>query len=512
MNNRRGYTLLEVILVISLLLVVITASFNFLSFGTTVHEKAVTEADIQASMRLTAEHVNQSVRYTSAAFTVPKSSFQDSGFRDPGWVYLGVTAEGHVVLDEPPENEGDPRNVTVLAEAHDDIHYEIEFVPSHDSDGNLQNNIMGFIIKGYIDGRLVSEMESSTSIKNAHQIEHRGSALDPSVALAFSMHDRGSPEFVQVSPDAYVTMVIDLSGSMNWNMAGTQTSNVPLSEQRLTILRASALDLIDKLASLGFDVYVSLVPFGTNANNPEPFYNVNDDDELVDVVNYINNMQTNQEGRGGWTNTGDGIRRAYHRMKQAEEDFLNNNPEKDLNDFTRHMMVLVDGQTNRETRRVDSTDYRNLGIWIIFPRWRYVITSHSLYYGDGNVDINNASIPGEYTSNVINSIISRDVPSNDNTYIEAFASQRIRNDTYIDNEGEEKQNIDTFVIGFSANSDDLLSLEAIGNSLKGKRFEENENKRYIIAADADELDFAFGNFIEEVSSSLWSISGPQFHE
>ncbi|SFH47763.1 von Willebrand factor type A domain-containing protein [Tindallia magadiensis] len=510
MNNRQGYTLLELILVISLLMVVIIASFNFLSFGRTVHQKAVSEADIQSSLRLTAEHVNQAVRYTSAAFTVPKSSFQDAGFRDPGWTYLGVTADGQVVLDKPPENEGEPRKVTVLAEAYDDVHYEIEFIPNHDSDGNIQNNIVGFMIQGFKDGRLVSEMESSTSVKNAHQVEHRGGSLDPSVALAFSMHDRGSPEFVQVSPDAYITMVIDLSGSMNWNMSGTQTSNVPLSEQRLTILRNSALDMIDKLSSLGFDVYVSLVPFGTNANNPEPFRNINDDNELNEVINFINTMQSGQQGRGGWTNTGDGIRRAYHQMKTAEIDFLNDNPEKSLNDFTRHMMVLVDGQTNRETRIATSTDYVNLGWWL-FPRWRYVITSHSLYYGDGNVDINNANIPGEYTSNIVNSVISRDVPSNDNTYIEAFANLNIRNDTYTDIEGEEKQKINTFVIGFSADPNDLLSLEDIGESLNGKRFEDNDNKRFIIAADADELDFAFGDFIEEVSSSLWSISGPRLH-
>lgn len=472
MSKKRGFTLVELVIVISLLVLIISLSLNMLNFGIKVHEKSIDVADIQASLRLTAEHVNQVTRYTSAAFTVPKSSFQDLGYRDPGWTYIGVTSSGDLVIDEPPLNEGDPRTVKVLAQAQADVDYEIEFVESFDSDGNVHPNIIGFVIKGFKGGELVAEMESSTSVRNALQIEHRGSNLDPSVALAFSMHDRGSPEFVQVSPDAYITMVLDISGSMDSDMTSSG-----VTQSRLDFLKNSANGMIDKLSALGFDVYVSLVPFGTNANNPLVFYNLNDETDLITIRKKIGELETGYGGRGTATNTGDGIRRAYHKINKIMEDNSN------FDEYTRHMMVLVDGDTNTETMEVTETYW-----WGGARNWGYYIKegnsgNSSWPYSIGDVSIRSTS---------------------DNDYIKHLA-QIITDDKH-----EGKQKINTFVIGFSDKSNDLINLGLIGDSLNAKEFE--DGNRYIIAASGDELDFAFGNFVEEVSSSIWSISGPKLHE
>ena len=98
---------------------------------------------------------------------------------------------------------------------------------------------------------------------------------------------------------------------------------------------------------------------------------------------------------------------------------------------------------------------------------------------------------------------------NDNNYITYFGNQKIKTYTFL-SEGEQKQAINTFVIGFSNKPKDHNSLEAIGNAVNGKQFEHSGSfKPYILATDADELDFAFEQFESEVENSLWVITRPQ---
>jgi hypothetical protein len=163
--------------------------------------------------------------------------------------------------------------------------------------------------------------------------------------------------------------------------------------------------------------------------------------------------------------------------------------------FTQHMMVLVDGATNLETRQV-----KWKRSWF---GWSEV--SSSRYFGDESVDWQ------QTTGNTRNSIEDRSVSTfYRDVYIEEIGEDLITALDFTNKDGIDEQVIKSFVIGFSSNTDDHVSLEAIGNSTNAKEFEQADGsyKRYIIATNADELDFAFGSFTEEVSASLWSIYGP----
>jgi prepilin-type N-terminal cleavage/methylation domain-containing protein len=347
---RKGFTLLEVILTLAILLIVISFPTRFFLFGSQVQKLSADETEIQASTRLISEHINYITRFATKTHSIPKSSFQysEDGVRDPYTSYIGITKNGHVVIDKPGEEEDDPRIVEYVAKKQPGIDYEIIFDQEmYDKDGESSNGeeekldtVLSFSIVGKKDNKVVTEVISSVELLNSINIDHLGTDSDPAVALAFSMVEPGSQEWVEVSPDAYITMVLDISGSMNWDMDGKSES---VTNPRIDILKSNANKMIDRLANMNFDIYVCLVPFSTSANNPGDFYNVNDEEDLNDLKNEVDVLTAN-----GATNTGDGIRRAYHQLKNITDPLIEDG--KSYSDFTQHMMVLVDGATNRESR------------------------------------------------------------------------------------------------------------------------------------------------------------------
>lgn len=496
--KRKGFTLLELILVIALIGSVTAIAFNFLFFGMRAQRIVVDEFEIQSSVRLFAEHINNTTRFATSAHTVPKSSFQTHNHRDPNWSYIGINNEGHVVLDEPGETLESPRKVKIIAEKKDGIEYKVSFHPIHNPDGTPHQTLMKFVIEGYRNDTMVIRMDSDVEVMNSHQIEHKGSIGDPAVALSFTKIDRDSPEFINVSPDAHIAMVIDVSGSMDWAMGGQGQSG----DKRIDILKVKAHDMIDKLSNMGFDIYVTIVPFSDNANNPSQIRNVNKNNPN-NGLDYIKTYITNLNPVGA-TNTGDGLRRAYYQLEVMGNDYMARpensglDPTKKYTYFTQHMMILVDGATNRETYSRNSTS----------------VPSGGLYTGPNNVT-NHTSIGSinrrdPFVSTGFLWWITYHGSQNNDAYVDLIGNNLIKNLTFTNKFGDTEQVIKSFVIGFSARTQDHISLDNIGEATNAKEFEQSNGtmKRFIIATDADELDFAFGSFTEEVSASLWSIYGP----
>jgi len=486
MKKHRGITLIEVVLAVALVGIVIGLGTNFFIFGNRVQKVSAEEADIQATTRLIAEHINNIVRMATKTHTIPRSSFQHSedGVRDPNTSYIGITKGGNVVIDEPG-GEGQPRNVRYLAKKKDGIDYEIVFNKAGD-------NVMEYSIVISKGGKVVNSITSKVEVLNSLNIDYLGTPSDPAVALAYSLVDPGSQEWIEMSPDAYITLVLDQSGSMAWDMDGKDDTT---NQKRIDILKEKAFKMIDRLAAMDFNIYVSLVGFGTNANDPGAFRNLNVESEKELTISDINGLRANL----GNTNTGDGVRRAYYRLKNQADALVGSG--KQLSDITQHMMILVDGGTNRETRTGTS--------------------GTNLYMNDGNIT-NNNWIKAPQTSRQVFVGVERrcilgficwdeDIYETvyDNRYVKKIGDEKIKPYKYT-LEGEQKQAINTFVIGFSNREIDYSSLDDIGSAVNAKEFEHADGmKPYILAKDADELDFAFEQFETEVENNLWLITRPK---
>ncbi len=490
MKNRKGVTLLELILALALISIIITIGTNIFIVGNKAQKAFISEADVQANTRLVSEQINNITRFATKVHTIPRSSFQYSndGVRDPNTSYVGITKEGHLVLDEPGE-PSQPRKVQYLAKKQDGIDYEIVFDKVLDADGNEMDTVLSFSIVGKRDGKIVSEIVSKVDILNSINIDYLGTPSDPAVAIAYSMVEPGSQEWIEMSPDAYITLVLDQSGSMAWDMDGKSTSIN--NNKRIEILKQKSLKMIDRLAALDFNIYVSIVPFSNNANNPNDFKNLQDADELNEVKAIINGISAN-----GSTNTGDGIRRAYYQLRNKADSLISSGKIDDYSDITQHMMILVDGETNTETRKITARYKDYYFLWL----WRWEVSAEHITYEDGNT--NNDIVVGNRRT------VS--VSDNDNDYVNFIGNNLIKPYKYND-EGEQKQAINTFVIGFSNLTKDHNSLQDIGNAVTGKQFEHLDGtmKPYVLATNADELDFAFEQFEYEVENSLWVITRPQ---
>ena len=66
--------------------------------------------------------------------------------------------------------------------------------------------------------------------------------------------------------------------------------NHSINKKRIEILKEKALKMIDRLAALDFNIYVSIVPFSNNANDPDDFHNFRNlqvQSELTEVKTII---------------------------------------------------------------------------------------------------------------------------------------------------------------------------------------------------------------------------------
>ena len=117
------------------------------------------------------------------------------------------------------------------------------------------------------------------------------------------------------NPDRDIILVFDTSGSMKNNIAGTWENG-----ERLSVAKASAKIFVDKFSDYS-NTKIGLVAFDSSASFVSQLTA-----DKVNVKNRINNFNAN-----GGTNTGDGLRQAYHA--------LNNN-----NQAEKHIVLMTDGE------------------------------------------------------------------------------------------------------------------------------------------------------------------------
>ena len=360
---KKGFTLVELIITLSLLTLVITISSNAILLLYRSHAMTVDEYTLQSSIRNTSSKVTDIIRYSQAVFAVPHEFVSDTSKLDPEWEYIALSSDKRSVVRYKYDTTTMTHIPETLVESQPNIEYEIVFnkqsARSEIINGNtviLNDNVLYFTIEAYVlgtdsDGNVIRTnqkvvYETELAATNALQVVDKGTVLSPAVALAYRKDDKTYGE--GRSHVVKIALILDVSGSMAWIPGYDYTTPTGTQRSRLTHMKraiiGNGLDgnsgIIAQFAAYP-NFEITLVPFSNRASyiiNPVrsiPFYNAQL--EKSALVTRVNQLVAN-----GSTNTGDGIRLAYYNMKEFDKTGYSPNVEQ--HDFT---IILVDGDSNQ---------------------------------------------------------------------------------------------------------------------------------------------------------------------
>ncbi|NLN46291.1 MAG: VWA domain-containing protein [Clostridiaceae bacterium] len=445
-KNKRGLTLVELILAVTLLTTVLSLAFSMLLGSLRAQSTGFEEASLQSSARIVSETVNQVVRYSSAVFTIPKSSFREDNLTE-GWDYIGLSADQTEIVRY--SYNGTSHNKETLVEPQPGITYTLRF---QKEEPDNSNKVLRFIIEAFKGGASQGRLAIETQLEalNSLQIIDRGTLADAATAVAY--RDDSRP-FAVVGT---IAMVFDTSGSMKEDVDGDTTYQD--SKEKINILKVEADKLVDGFAKED-NLYISLVPFATSANGTYNF--VNAKSHATQLKNQIDDM----DAIGG-TNTGDGMRRAYYAIKAYNEQ-----PSLDVTPKN-FMIILVDGETTY------ASGTQSGGGW-----WNPV--TYSYITRDGNVNENNEILgTGNTTTTVV-------------TNYDQMIAQTVND--YVSGTGND---IKVYAISFSKS-------QTLFNHIRSVAITAGASSANVYPySDDRDLGAIFDAIRQDILNDLWVVNGP----
>lgn len=494
--NKKGFTLLELIVVMAVAGMVITVVMSLMLFGFNVYGMTSNDHELQSNVRLAMENLGNTMRESKAVFAVP-----DAEFKDDEWNYLTVDDGGTTVVSY--EWNGTDWDRNVMLGPYPDVTFDIVFLKENTMD---KDNTVEMFIEAKTAGGSVQRFAISTGYQvfNALQVINYGTESNPAKALAYRMD-----EFHYANMKVYVNiaLVLDTSGSMSFNLAGTQTSGVPLANRRITMMKEKTVELIELFATNtnpDIEISMALIQYNTHANNPNSFRNVSTSKAslITDVNNFCSG--SSQDCAGG-TNIGDGLRRAYYSSETLKATQEASHSEELGNILVKnYVIVLSDGDYTMYSRNVDSattTTQRERVCFWGFCWWDDVTTTtytRNYFLGNGNI-FNTSWVRESNESSVTNvnqpyvvGLNGSDLDPKAKTYIDLVGGLGLNdNDRYIN-----------YIIGFTP-SISGTALQNIQSALS------IDPSRAFTADDADELGLAFTDIKTSITNDSWHYMGPR---
>ncbi|SDY47711.1 prepilin-type N-terminal cleavage/methylation domain-containing protein [Proteiniborus ethanoligenes] len=456
MKRSKGFTLIELTIVLGLIGIIIGIGFTLFNFGNKAHKMSAEEYQIQSEMRIASAKINNYLRYSTAVFTLPELN-EDK--LTEGWNYLALSEDNKEIVEYIYDPNTKSHKTNVIVSAQEKLSYNLNFKKENPY---YIDKLLKFTLEGFIEGdNKKITIDSEVEALNALQVIDRGTKTSLSTVLAFRDDDR------PLAAEAAIAMVLDKSGSMDKDLKGNTTYNA--DNKRTTLLRKEANRLIENFSEMQ-NIYLSLIPFSTSANFPVPYDNSRD---FFNVYEKKSELQSKVTGENkttdflypnGGTNTGDGMRRAYYKINE-----FNNDPHKKDIDKLNYMVILVDGVTTFAS--VISNTNRS-----------YLTTDGNIK--EGYLD---RTDPRDLNGQVVGNGSTLDTKGTE--YVKKIGKM-IKDD-----------NIKVYVVGFSSISSELDSVNDIAAACGAV-------KAYK-AGDEEELANIFEEIRQDILRDLWHISGPQ---
>lgn len=446
-HKRKGITLVEVILVLAIVGIVISLSTTMMIFSTRSHKIVDEEFQIQSNIRLTSQIIGNYIKESSAIFMLNDAYFDNNSLKNE-WDYFALSADKTQVVQYKWNTATNTHDKIILSDSYPGLVYSLSFDKSNDD-----SLLGGFSLKAVgQSGTVKANIQNEVNALNSVVVDNSGNASNPAVALAYRTEDIPDPSKPRIS----VTLVLDKSGSMAWNLDGDTIYNgFDNSNSRFAIMKLKTVDLLNELEGIG-NVHVAVVPFDTDANKSGNYHNLyRISDYKTTLVNLVNGIPKD----GGGTNIGDAMRRAYY----IHDSFKTSN----TGNLLHYNIMLMDGNPTYWTRKDGGGYYYSTGD-----------ISSSLIRGTGQEDTSNVNDCMNYVSAV-----------GENMY--KLGSVEIK----------------TFVIGFSANSANINRL----NNIAGYVTSPTNTKivgRYYEATSGEALQDVYKDISKQIEMDAWHIFGP----
>ena len=352
-NNDKGFTLIELIIAISLMSVVGLVAMRLMFASVNIGTDA--RIDIKEQGRYVTETIDNAIKYTNAVFTIPRDSFVDEKLTAT-WSYLGIkpgvtvpaaitddgveiiNAKALVHIQSVGSNAPTSLKDNQRAIQNDDGWFlETILGYEHDVDnGDGTKYTLKYALKAYYQdgGNKVGDnlIDVSTEINsiNALQVVYQGSALNPAVAFAFHEEAYKVDADITKVTKANIVFVFDTSGSMGYSVSGS-------SKKRMDLLKENSKTFIEEFTNINStEVRISGVTFSRYGTN---LLELSSDGAIAKQGNTTLTSKIDNMTANGGTNLGDGIRMAYHQFKKFYSTLTN---EEDKNTPT-FLLLVSDG-------------------------------------------------------------------------------------------------------------------------------------------------------------------------
>ena len=237
-----GFTLVEVILAVALVSFVIILSSNMLIFGTNSQKLTVKEYSLQSDLRRATEQTNELIRYSKAVFAVPESFVSPVSAMDPGWSYLMVSPDGKRIVDMEYDDGLKTHVEKVLVEESKGILYGLSFDKDESANGDTVLKYKIHVYNSDGAGNKTDEKifyETTIETINAIQVVDKGTESSPSIALAYRSDGQTSGK--GKNQIAYITIIVDISNSMNNKPNGGGSSSSETKDSRIYKVREALI-------------------------------------------------------------------------------------------------------------------------------------------------------------------------------------------------------------------------------------------------------------------------------